>query len=102
MQMKETETDIGRFTGSLVIKTVGFFPFFFFLSFQLQETQDQRTEAVRCAEKTQDHIQKYDVKQHRKQLKYRADKQYNMRIRSVMIIKKHHCEAGQHFSFELF
>ena len=37
---------------------------------------------MRCAEKTQDHIQKYDVKQHRKQLKYRADKQYNMRIKS--------------------
>ncbi|XP_045018511.1 ankyrin repeat domain-containing protein 26 [Bubalus bubalis] len=28
------------------------------LTSQLQETQDQRTEAVRCAEKTQDHIQK--------------------------------------------
>ena len=56
--------------------------FFLFFSFQLQEAQDQHVEAVRCAEKTQDHIQKYDVKQHRKQLKYRADKQYNTRIKS--------------------
>ena len=53
----------------------------------MQETKDKCTEALRCAEKTQDHIQKYDLKQHRKQLKYKADKQYNMRIRSVMIIK---------------
>ena len=42
---------------------------------------------MRCAEKTQAHILKYDLKQHRKQLKYKVDKQYNMRIRSVMIIK---------------
>lgn len=83
MEMEETETDTGRFARLLVIKQL----FFSFFSFQSQETQDQHTEAVRYAEKTQDHIQKYDLKQHRKQLKYKADKQYNMRIRSVMIIK---------------
>ncbi|XP_054943801.1 ankyrin repeat domain-containing protein 26 isoform X11 [Physeter macrocephalus] len=33
---------------------------------QLQEAQDRRTEAMRCAEKTQDHIQKYNLKQNRK------------------------------------
>ena len=59
MQTKETKTNDGGFTRLLVVKTVFFF-------FQLQEAQDQLTEAVRCAEKTQDHVQKYDLKQHRK------------------------------------
>ncbi|XP_040103265.1 ankyrin repeat domain-containing protein 26-like [Oryx dammah] len=31
------------------------------LTSQLQETKDQHTEAVRCAEKTQDHIQKLEI-----------------------------------------
>ncbi|XP_069401208.1 ankyrin repeat domain-containing protein 26-like [Ovis canadensis] len=31
------------------------------LTSQLQETQNQHTEAVRCAEKTQDHIQKLEI-----------------------------------------
>ncbi|XDB56204.1 hypothetical protein AB1E18_009672 [Capra hircus] len=53
---------------------------------QLQEAQDQHIEAMRCAEKTQDLIQRYDLKQHRKQPKYRADKQYNTRIKSVIIM----------------
>ena len=61
MQTKETKTNDGRFNRLLVIKTV-----FFFFFFLLQEAQDQLTEAVRCAEKTQDHVQKYDLKQHRK------------------------------------
>ena len=62
MQTKETKTNDGGFTRLLVVKTV-VFSFFFF---QLQEAQDQLTEAVRCAEKTQDHVQKYDLKQCRK------------------------------------
>ena len=61
MQTKETKTNDGGFTMLLVVKTV-VFSFFF----QLQEAQDQLTEAVRCAEKTQYHVQKYDLKQHRK------------------------------------
>ena len=61
MQTKETKTNDGGFTRLLVVKTV-VFSFFF----QLQEAQDQLTEAVRCAEKTQDHVQKYDLKQCRK------------------------------------
>ena len=61
MQTKETKTNDGGFTMLLVVKTV-VFSFFF----QLQEAQDQLTEAVRCAEKTRDHVQKYDLKQHRK------------------------------------
>ena len=64
MQTKETKTNDGGFTMLLVVKTVVFFFFLFF--FQLQEAQDQLTEAVRCAEKTQYHVQKYDLKQHRK------------------------------------
>ena len=59
MQTKETKTNDGGFTRLLVVKTVVF-------SFQLQEAQDQLTEAVRCAEKTQDHVQKYDLKPLRK------------------------------------
>ena len=54
MQMEETETDIGRFSRLLVIKQM----FFSFFSFQSQETQGQHTEAMRCAEKTQDHIRR--------------------------------------------
>ena len=60
MQTKETKTNDGGFTRLLVVKTV---VFSFFL---VAITQDQLTGAVRCAEKTQDHVQKYDLKQHRK------------------------------------
>ena len=65
MQTKETKTNDGGFTRLLVVETVVFSIFlsFFFFFFQLQEGQDQLIDAVKCAEKTQDHIQKYDLKQ---------------------------------------
>ena len=80
MQTKEKNTNDGGFTRQQLKQL-----FFLFFFFQLQEAQDQLTEAVRCAEKTQDHIQKYDLKQKinikfKVENKYKADKQYNIRI----------------------
>ena len=39
---------------------------YFFFFFQLQEAQEQHAEAVKCIEKLKDHVQKYNLKQHRK------------------------------------
>ncbi|KAG5198443.1 hypothetical protein MJG53_014180 [Ovis ammon polii x Ovis aries] len=57
---------LSRYRANLEVEAQDLKKNFCQLTSQLQETQDQLTEAVRRAEKTQDHVQKYDLKQRRK------------------------------------